>query len=276
MSKSARKSTGANMSRPKDQSCNFNESDRRQLQQIYTTVTLLKDELKNLKTELAESKATINAVKAENSQLKQALNLTNYKLDSLEQYGRRENIQIHNIPETLSNKDDGEEKVLKIANELNIDLTNADIQRAHRLGTKKRNGKPRPIIIRFQSFKKRNEFLFRKSGLKSNNEFKYVFIAEDLTPIRAKLLRYLKNECDNDFVQIHTINGKIRFKKSAVKEGLPLDENGKDPGTGNWLTVTSPDDLFKVGVDIDFTKFSYPPLNYNVEVDKEASLSLMR
>ena len=112
--------------------------------------------------------------------------------------------------------------------------------------------------------------MFRKSGLKSSNEFKNIFIAEDLTPIRAKLHRYVKNESDNDFVQVHTINGKIRFKKSAVKEGLPLDEKGRDPGTGNWLTVASPDDPFKVGVDIDFTKFSYPPLNYNVVMNTEA------
>ena len=38
------------------------------------------------------------------------------------------------IPETEANRDDGENEVLKIANALNIELTNFDIQRAHRLG----------------------------------------------------------------------------------------------------------------------------------------------
>ena len=70
-------------------------------------------------------------------------------------------------------------------------------------------------------------------------------ISEDLTPFRAKLLHYVKQECDNKFVQCQTINGKIRFRKLTIKEGLSLDENGKDPGTGNWMTVTSPDDQFK-------------------------------
>ena len=35
---------------------------------------------------------TLTVVWAENNQLKQALNLTNYRSDSLEQYGRRENL----------------------------------------------------------------------------------------------------------------------------------------------------------------------------------------
>ena len=38
-----------------------------------------------------------------------------------------------------------------IAKELKIGLNYTDIRRAHRLGKKKRNGKPRPIIIRLQS-----------------------------------------------------------------------------------------------------------------------------
>ena len=35
----------------------------------------------------------------ENQKLKQSLNLINFKLDDLEQYGRRENIRMHNVAE---------------------------------------------------------------------------------------------------------------------------------------------------------------------------------
>ena len=268
-----RKSTGMSTSNhsKEENSCFFSDKDRQQLQEINETIKLLKDELQSLKGELAESKSLVNAVKAENVQLKQALNLTNFKLDNLEQYGRRENLRIHNIPEPLTNIEDGEEKVLKLAEALKINLSSIEIQRAHRLGKKKTNMKPRPIIVRFQSYKKRSEFLYRKSNLKNHEEFHSAFISEDLTPTRAKLLRYLKEECDNNFVLIHTLNGKIRFKKSAAKNGQPLDENGRDAGFGKWLTVDSPDDLFKVGIDIDFAKFSHSPLNYNVDVFTEDS-----
>ena len=133
----------------------------------------------------------------------------------------------------------------------------------HRIGVKKtsRNAKPRPVIVRFVSYQKRNKFLFEKSKLKKSMHFGNAFIAEDLTPLRSKLLRYVKKECDNDFVLCHSYNGKIRMKKSTQKAGLPLDKNGNDQGTGKWLTITSVDDLFKINVD--FEKLNYLPFKYN-------------
>ena len=238
------------------------------MQEIHDVVKILKDDIVLLKDELEISNSNLAAVKSENAQLKQAFTLTNFKLDTLEQYGRRENLRFHNIPESEENKDDGENQVLEIANALNIELMPSDIQCAHRLGKKRANTNPtkapnpRPIIVRFQSFKKRNQFLYAKPSLKKNENYKNVFISEDLTPLRAKLLLYIKHHCEDKFVQCHTINGKIRFKKSAVMEGLPLDDNGKDPVTGKRMTVTSPDELFKVGIDIDIDKFNYEPMRY--------------
>ena len=103
----------------------------------------------------------------------------------------------------------------------------------------------------------RSEFLYANKKLKENAIFKSAFITEDLMPLRAKLLRYVKEECEDNFVLCHTINGAIRMKKSANKNGFPLDENGKDQGTGNWLYVKSPDDLFRYDENIDFSKLNY-------------------
>ena len=126
-------------------------------------------------------------VKAENVRLKQALNMTNYKLDELEQYGRRETSRIHGIQESPNNKDDGEDIVLNIAKILGIELNGNDIQRAHRLGKKKKSptAKPRPIIARFVSYKMKSEFLYAKKKMKENAIYKSAFITEDLTPLRA-------------------------------------------------------------------------------------------
>jgi len=56
--------------------------------------------------------------------------------------------------------DDGEKVLFKLANELQIDLEDNEIQRVHRLGQKRRNNEnPRPIIGRFVSYKKINELL---------------------------------------------------------------------------------------------------------------------
>ena len=103
-----------------------------------------------MRKDLDNNKTEINKRKVENSRLKQIVNINLYKIDDLEQYGRRENMRIHGIPEsTDSIDDDGEKVILKMAKDLNIELKDSDIQRAHRLGTKRihPNSLPRPIII---------------------------------------------------------------------------------------------------------------------------------
>ena len=105
------------------------------------------------------------------------------------------------MPESNSNIDDGEEIALHIAKEMNVNLTDMEIQRAHRLG-RKRNGKPRSIIAKFMCYKKRSQFISSKKKLKDSVRFSNVYVAEDLTSLRAKLLRYVKDKCNNQLEQI--------------------------------------------------------------------------
>ena len=226
-------------------------------------------EIKMLKTQLERSKSKVKRLEIENPQLKQTANLTLYKLDFLEQYGRRENLRIHHVPKNKIKKenkkaiDDGEEIILKVAKCLNVNLQSSDIQRPHRLCKKRLNSeKPRSIIVRFVSYKKRNEILFAKSKQKNSQEFLNAFLLEDLTLLRSKLLQYVKKECNNKNLLCHTNNGNIRMKKSAKKEGL-IGVNEKDFGTSPWLVVSTPDDLFKHNVDINFSKLNYQPLLFN-------------
>ena len=51
---------------------------------------------------------------------------------ALEQYGRRETLRIYIVPESNSNIDNGEEIALHIAKKINVNLTDMEIQRAHR------------------------------------------------------------------------------------------------------------------------------------------------
>ena len=116
--------------------------------------------------------------------------------------------------------------------------TNNEIQRVHRLGQKRRNKEnPRPIIARFVSYKKRNEFLTNKRELKNIEGRQHVFVCEDLTPLRYKLLKYMQKSCSDTFTSCYTRNGNIKAKLKATEK---------------WVTVTSPDDLFKYGIDVDF------------------------
>ena len=94
------------------------------------------------------------------------------------------------------------------------------------------SARPRPVIARFVNYKKRNEFIYAKSKLKDLESYTNAFITEDVTPLRSKLLHNIKTNCEN-FVLAHTINGKIRVKKSATCSGRILSEGEKDDGMGN-------------------------------------------
>ena len=155
----------------------------------------------------------------------------------------------------------------KVAEALNVELNpELDIQRVHRLGKKKKGpkAKPRPVIVRFASYRKKMEFMYKKSKLKVHPNFSGVYLSKDLTSSRAKMLKYVKKVGKNKFVLFYTVNGKIRMKQSAREAGTTTN-NESDTGTGNWLTIDSPDDLLEYGMNIDFDKLNYTRLKFNIE-----------
>ena len=175
----------------------FNESDRIVLYEINQTMKHLKEEMKILKFEYAKQKKNKKTVqvKKENERINQAINLNIFANNDLDQYNRRENIRICGVPEISGEKDDGEDVLFQIAEELNIELDEWDIQKCHRQGKKsfsrnktnagsysKKN--PLPIIERFFSFKKRKKFLFSKSMLKTSKRFPTIYLTKNLTQLR--------------------------------------------------------------------------------------------
>ena len=248
-------------------SSGFNDEDRQQLTEINLTIKKLVEEVEYLKEEVEESKLKYEEIKTENEKLKQIVNTTFFKVDELKQYGRRENIRILRVAERNDERDDGEEVVTNVAKALNVELNpELDIQRVHRLGKKKERSKSETTAcdcaLRF--IQKKMEFMYKKSKLKVHPNFNGVYLTEDLTSLRAKMLKYVKEVAKNKFILFHTINGKIRMKRSAREAGT-ITNNERDTGTGNWLTIDSPDDLFKYGMNIDFDKLNYTPLKFNIE-----------
>ena len=104
--------------------------------------------------------------------------------------------------------------------------------------------------------------MFTKAKLKKTENLQDSFTTEDLTQLHYKLLNYVKNNCNNRFVMCHSYNGKIRMKESA-KTGDACD-SGEDESRGDWIAISSPDDLFTLGFDeIDFEALNYQPLFIN-------------
>lgn len=140
------------------------------------------------------------------------------KLDSLEQYSRRQCLRFYGIDE--NDNENVENKVLNIINN-NLKLNEVSrnhIDRCHRTGKKFDNSaqnqgarKPRPIIVKFVSYKQRqlvfqNKKLLKGSGIK---------ICEDLTKTRLSLMHNVIQKYG--YRNVWTLDGSIVFNHNNKK-----------------------------------------------------------
>lgn len=133
------------------------------------------------------------------------------KVDDLEQYGRRNCLLLHGIPERVA-KDNPEDIVIKtIKEKLKIDIDKREIDRVHRIGQIKpvrtvaeavREG-TRPIIIKFTNYRSRQIVFSNKRLLKGSG----ISITESLTKNRMKLVRQAQETYGNR--NVWTYDGKI-------------------------------------------------------------------
>ena len=168
------------------------------------------------------------------------LRLLAYHNDKLEQYTRRDNLHLFNFPLC----DDGtlRAKFIKLAAVLGVTLHDHDINIIHKLTASARS---QSVIVCMNNRKLRNGILYAKKGpLNVESAFKGVFIQEDLSNQRLKLLKFIK--CRDNVDRVQTSDGRLRV---TLKE---------DCGTGRRVIVEKTEDLCKIGVDsADITQFGY-------------------
>jgi len=153
------------------------------------------------------------------------------KYEDLENYSRRTCLLIHGVPED-KDKDTDELSIKFCKNHLQIDLTLAEISRSHRIGKlKSPNEKPRPIIIRFTSYRTKVNIYKQKRKLKG----KKLLITESLSKTRAKLYKEAINCFKHDvwtwdciiFVKVGKKGVAIRNDSdlAKVKEDYEFEKN---------------------------------------------------
>lgn len=133
--------------------------------QLQLENSLLKDELRTVKEDLDKQSKEMSTLREEMEDIK--YDKVNYpEFDELErdiaevqQYIRRNNIEICNIPEDVK---DLEQSVIKIGRAADITILRSDIEACHRLHKKANNQSPRNVIVRFVN-RKKCESLLRKS-----------------------------------------------------------------------------------------------------------------
>ena len=132
-------------------------------------------------------------------------------LDRQEQYSRRNCLLIHGLPES-KNENTDELVIDTIKEKMGEEIEKNEIDRSHRLGPPKNNGKSRPIIIKFVRYNTRCRIFKNKKKLKA----KSIRVTESLT--KKQIIEALKKAReDHGFENVWSSEGKILYKD--ISEG---------------------------------------------------------
>ena len=113
---------------------------------------------------------------------------------------------MHGIAET--NNENTDNLVLKTINKkLDVDITENEIDKSHRIGRKKDGQRPTPIIVKLTRYNTRKKVFASKRKLKGMG----VSITESLTTKRMEQLNKVTEE--HGFTNVWTTDGRILFKR---------------------------------------------------------------
>ena len=145
------------------------------------------------------------------------------EVNEMNQYSRRENIELQNIPESVV-QEDLEKFVINLYKEIKLDISSYDLVAVHQLG-KPSSRKSRNAIVRYLNRTSAfscllNAKLLNKS---SNLMYKKIFITENLCPINKKIFnRLYKMKKGKTIFNVWSFQGHVYFKCSDSREERPI------------------------------------------------------
>ena len=173
----------------------------------------------NLSTEFLNLKdIIIKNLQIENERLRNRVSYLNKRIVSLEfnhnmleQYGRRNNIEITGIPDTVQDNE-LENKVIGIFDAIGVEANSADFEDCHRVGKSKNNSKK--VIARFVNRKVVKNALYKRKQLKTIDKSSIglqnatIFLNENLTPEKNKIAYHCRKfKRDGTISKTYTSNG---------------------------------------------------------------------
>lgn len=173
--------------------------------------TMLKDQvMAELQHTIAENTAVIANLKNTLEEKEKSLEALQSKVDDLEQYQRRQCLRIFGVEEESG--EDTDVKAIEVAKKIGVELAVSDIDRSHRVGAK--SDRPRAIILKFVSYRKRSEVFTKKRNLKGSG----ITVREDLTMCRYRLLQDAIQKYG--FRNVWTIDGAVIAKVGDDKRRI--------------------------------------------------------
>ena len=124
----------------------------------------LDNKLKHIDSKLKQKDDEIKALQKANKELQQ-------KYDELEQYSRKNCLKIEGIEERPN--ENTFEVVVDLSRSMSLDppIEITDIDNCHRVGSVRDDGKPRPIIAKFNSYRDRKRLYDSRKVLYGHNKF---------------------------------------------------------------------------------------------------------
>lgn len=153
------------------------------------------------------------------------------EVDQINHYSRRNNIEIHGIPELP--QENIYSLLHNIGKTLDCEVQQHDIDIAHRIPSTNKS-LPRPIIVKFLNRWKKNEIMVAKknkkmltSSLGFSTLDQPIFINDHLTPKTKGILRRAKELRNKGFKFVWSRDGKVFVRKdetSQVKTVKSIDD----------------------------------------------------
>lgn len=141
------------------------------------------------------------------------------KINFIEQYSRNINIEVHGINEVQN--EDCKELVLNLAKTLEIQVTESDVDVAHRLSSVNKK-QPRPIIAQFSSRTKRDLMLHKKklvitdSSVPGTSIGTTIYINENISPYYKNLYKLTRNQAKiSNFQFVWFKDSKLLIRKNS-------------------------------------------------------------
>lgn len=189
----------------------------------------LMEEFNDYKTKTIQNERQISQLKSENAFLHRGLTMAQDQINSLEQYNRRDNVEIHGVD--VKKGETVENIVESIGNLLNLPCEKQTITAAHRLPESKTSKYPPVIIVRFNNRKISEQWLQkRRTNLTSSNvvggsSTNKIFINENLTT-KTKELHWQARIQGKKLGYAYTWvkQGKIFMRKEAGSSVLRIEK----------------------------------------------------
>ena len=183
---------------------------------LQTTRAARRLEIGKLREENQRQEAEILNLKSELSHSYNAYNRVSEDLAELQQYTRRNALRITNPAWPEDPNEDTDKLVISLANALGVDIQPFEISRSHRVG-KPRAWYQRPILVKFIGYRTRERLFKARKKLKEKQEFRKVYINEDLTKATSELAfkaRQLRRA--GKLAETFTLDGKVFVKKFSA------------------------------------------------------------